>query len=109
MSAAALVSSFKSFSVGGTRICNLGIAAAAVAAALVYLVSLVQILTPLMVSYMAWWFGILVAQDRQPSIGGLVLGLRLVPACDAATALYTRFFLLPLPGAGQCLRCEGCF
>ena len=36
VSAPALVSSFKSFSVGCTRICNLGIAAAAVAAALVY-------------------------------------------------------------------------
>ena len=40
----------------------------------------------------ACWFGILVAQDRQQSHGGLVLGLRFVPVCDAETALYTRFF-----------------
>ena len=64
---------------------------------MMYLTSLVQVLMPLTVSYMARWFGILVAEDRQQSISGLVLGLRLVPVCDAATALYTRFFSYLFP------------
>ena len=66
------------------RFCNLLIAAAAVAvaAAMVYLMSLVLVLMPLMVSYMACWFGILVAQDRQQCYDGLVLGLRFLFRCD---------------------------
>ena len=39
-------------------------------------------LMPLMVSYMACWFGILVAQDRQQCYDGLVLGLRVLFRCD---------------------------
>ena len=74
--------SSKSFFVEGTRFCSLWIAAAAVAAAMVYLMSLVQVLMPLMVSYMACWFGILVVQDRQQCYDGLVLGLRVLCRCD---------------------------
>ena len=82
VSAAALVSSSKSSVVGGPKVSNLRIAAAAVVAAIVYLMSLAQVLMPLLVSCMACWYGILVAQDRQQCYEGLVLGLRVLCRCD---------------------------